>query len=265
MPIDPKHIITLNQNQYPLYAGILSEAHEKGLQSIETTLLQIPSEENGFTAIVKAVVLTKDGQMFQDYGDASPKNCSPRVATALIRMASTRAKGRALRDAVNIGQTMLEELPDLEETPDGEPHGDRPQSGRRGERRSHPVGEANGKGGPGSGDGLVPCAHRGCASRIPKSRAHQTTEAWGAPYCAAHEALLESAQRGREAMRQAEDRKAQAPPEDAKTAPHVCTGFGCGKAITRGQAEVSTHRFGAPLCPSCQKGAVSKAAAEVQA
>jgi hypothetical protein len=113
--MDAKYIINLSGRDYPLFAGILNEAHERGLQSIETQLIQIPSAENDNTAVVKAVVTMKDGTRFEDYGDASPRNCSARVATALIRMASTRSKGRALRDAINVGQTMLEELPDLEE------------------------------------------------------------------------------------------------------------------------------------------------------
>lgn len=125
--MDPKFIVSLSGRDYPLYSGILSEAHERGLQSIETQLIQIPTEENGNTAIVKAVVRMKDGSYFEDYGDSNPRNTSARVATALIRMASTRAKGRALRDAINVGQTMLEELPDLEDH--GTPvHAPRPSS-----------------------------------------------------------------------------------------------------------------------------------------
>lgn len=111
--MDPKYLINLNGKDYPLFQGVLNEAHEKGLQSIETQLIQIPDESNNNVAIVKAVVRMKDGSFFEDYGDASPRNCSARVATALIRLASTRAKGRAMRDAVNVGQTLLEELPDL--------------------------------------------------------------------------------------------------------------------------------------------------------
>jgi hypothetical protein len=91
---------------------VLAEAHERGLQSIEASLIQIPASENDFTAIAKATVTMKDGTRFEEFGDASPKNVSARIATAIIRMAMTRAKGRALRDAVNIGQTLAEEIPD---------------------------------------------------------------------------------------------------------------------------------------------------------
>jgi hypothetical protein len=122
--MDSKFIVELNGKPHPLYAGILSEAHERGLASIETSLIQVPTEENGHTAIVKAVVTMKDGSRFEGYGDANPRNVNPRIATALLRMSETRAKGRALRDAINCGQTMLEELPDLEE------HGHSEHAGR---------------------------------------------------------------------------------------------------------------------------------------
>lgn len=112
--MDKKWLVELNGKQYPTYPGVLAEAHERGLRAIETTLTQIPTEENGHTAIVKATVILEGGATFEDYGDASPKNVNARIATALIRMASTRAKGRALRDACDIGQTLAEEMPDLD-------------------------------------------------------------------------------------------------------------------------------------------------------
>src|SRR5215208_6860597 len=87
--------------RFVLYAGLLEEAHSRGLRSIETDLLQIPGPGNGEVAIVKAVVRTEDGK-FTGIGDASPENVN--------RMAETRAKARALRDAINVGVTAFEEL-----------------------------------------------------------------------------------------------------------------------------------------------------------
>ena len=91
------------------YQGLLSKAHEEGLRSVKTTLVQTPGDENGRVAIAHAEVETSRGQ-FQGYGDASPGNVNPFIVPHLIRMAETRAKARALRDAVNVGVVSFEEL-----------------------------------------------------------------------------------------------------------------------------------------------------------
>jgi len=128
--------------RFVLYAGLLEEAHARGLRSIETELLQAPSPENGEVAIVRAVVRTEDGK-FSGIGDASPENVNRSIVPHLIRMAETRAKARALRDAVNVGATALEELTDGEESP--------PVEEAR-SRRPRPVEEAPpGEGGSGAG------------------------------------------------------------------------------------------------------------------
>lgn len=100
--------------RFVLYAGLLEEAHARGLRSIETELLQVPHAENGEVAIARAVVRTEEGK-FSGIGDASPGNVSRAIAPHIIRMAETRAKARALRDAINVGVTALEELGDEEE------------------------------------------------------------------------------------------------------------------------------------------------------
>jgi hypothetical protein len=92
-----------------LYIGLLSRAHEEGLIRIRTQLVQVPTDENGRIAIAKALVVTKKGH-FEGVGDASPENVNSFIAPHLIRVAETRAKARALRDAVNIGVVSFEEL-----------------------------------------------------------------------------------------------------------------------------------------------------------
>jgi len=91
------------------YPGLLSKAHEEGLTEIQTSLVQIPTEANGMVAIAKAVVVTEKGH-FEGIGDADPTNVTSFVVPHIIRMSETRAKARALRDAVNIGIVSFEEL-----------------------------------------------------------------------------------------------------------------------------------------------------------
>ena len=109
-----EYMIERQGKRFVLYAGLLEEAHSRGLRSIETELLQVPSKENGEVAIVKAVIRTEEGK-FGGIGDASPQNVNRAIAPHLIRMAETRAKARALRDAINVGVTAFEELGGEEE------------------------------------------------------------------------------------------------------------------------------------------------------
>ncbi len=104
-----EYMIERQGKRFVLYAGLLEEAHSRGLRSIETDLLQVPDAGNGEVAIVRAVVRTEDGK-FTGIGDASPENVNRTIAPHVIRMAETRAKARALRDAINVGVTAFEEL-----------------------------------------------------------------------------------------------------------------------------------------------------------
>jgi hypothetical protein len=115
--IDEKYIIEIKNKRFVLYEGLLVEAHSKGLMCLEVTLIQFPSKENGMCCICRATVIGKDGQNFTDYGDAAISSVDPKIIPHIIRMASTRAKARALRDFTNIGLCSLEEivLSDLED------------------------------------------------------------------------------------------------------------------------------------------------------
>jgi hypothetical protein len=106
-----------------LYSGLLDLAHQQGLRSIQTNLVQVPSETNKGVAIVTATVtMERDGvlRVFTGIGDAAEVNVAPAMRTCLIRMAETRSKARALRDAVNIGVAAFEELGE-EDAHDGAP------------------------------------------------------------------------------------------------------------------------------------------------
>jgi len=110
--LDKRHVISLQGQEFITYEGLLSEAHAKGLKSIRTRLVQLPDTTNGHTAVVTAEVELDGGKVFSGIGDASPQNVNSMIAKHLIRMAETRAKARAFRDAVNIGMTSLVELDD---------------------------------------------------------------------------------------------------------------------------------------------------------
>ena len=99
--VDIKEVVT--------YAGLLNCATQDNLKKVYTELIQLPSEANQMTAICMAEVVTDKG-VFRDYGDANPHNVSSMIVPHIIRMAVTRAKARAFRDAVNIGVVALEEL-----------------------------------------------------------------------------------------------------------------------------------------------------------
>ena len=108
-------IKNIKGKDFVLYAGVLDLATQKGLLKLEVELLQYPTKENGHESITRAIAEGKNGEVFSDIGDANPDNCTPMIAKHLIRMASTRAKGRCLRDMCNIGIVCLEELGDLDD------------------------------------------------------------------------------------------------------------------------------------------------------
>jgi hypothetical protein len=111
--VKSEHIINVQGSDFVKYEGLLDEAHQQGLCRIATTLIQVPHPDNGNVAIVAAEVETSKGT-FSGIGDCSPANTSRMIAPHMIRMAETRAKARALRDAVNVGVTAIEELGDMD-------------------------------------------------------------------------------------------------------------------------------------------------------
>ena len=101
-------IISLQGREYVTFRGLLYVAHESGLESIDVELVSWDAETR--SAICRATVKGARGT-FSDIGDASPSNVNKMIANACLRMASTRAQGRALRSYLGVGITSLEELP----------------------------------------------------------------------------------------------------------------------------------------------------------
>lgn len=129
MNIPEEFTIMRQGKQYVLFAGLLNEAHNRGLRHIETELVQEPTAENNEVAVCKARVTIEDekgmGKTFSGIGDASPASVGRNIVPHIIRMAETRAKARALRDAINVGTTALEEL--IDEDTQGAPQ-ERPKA-----------------------------------------------------------------------------------------------------------------------------------------
>lgn len=142
MSIDERWIVTLKGKAYPLWAGVLDAATKAGLKTLTVQVLQYPTADNGQLAVVEATGTFDDGRVFTDIGDCSPQSTSAHLAAASLRIASTRAKGRALRDALNVGQTMFEELGDSDEA-EHEPSRPRPEPARA----AAAAPESNGKSG----------------------------------------------------------------------------------------------------------------------
>lgn len=109
IPVKNESGAVIGEREFITYAGLLAVAHEIGLDEINTTIVQMPTDGNGHTAVVRAIAKGKPG-LFTGLGDANPSNVNRKVARHLLRVAETRGKARALRDLCNINIVALEEL-----------------------------------------------------------------------------------------------------------------------------------------------------------
>lgn len=105
--IPPQFITELHGKRFVQYAGLLALAHERGLVELSAEITVYVPE---VIAIAKATAVFADGRRFSESADATPGNVNARVKPHFVRMSLTRAKARALRDALNIGLVALEEL-----------------------------------------------------------------------------------------------------------------------------------------------------------
>lgn len=113
--LDDRFIMSLQGKDFVKYAGLLDLAHQLGLCKLTVEPIQYATKENGNEAICRAIAETANGEIFIDIGDANPNNTNRMIAQHLLRMASTRAKARVLRDLTNVGITALEELGEFED------------------------------------------------------------------------------------------------------------------------------------------------------
>lgn len=99
--------------------GLIALAHEKGIKSMKTKIVQYPSQENQWTCIAATSIIGFDWNPitkqveeveYEDFADANPNNCSSMTKSSYIRMASTRSVGRVLRKYTNIDMVCSDEI-----------------------------------------------------------------------------------------------------------------------------------------------------------
>lgn len=101
-------VTRLNNREFVLFSGLLSLAHEHGLECLETEPVSIDLDSR--SAVFRCIARGQRGT-FTGHGDGTQENLSKMVKPAFIRMAETRAIARALRFYLGIGMTAKDELP----------------------------------------------------------------------------------------------------------------------------------------------------------
>ena len=104
--IDPRFLTYLHGKPFIKYVGLLALAHARGLVSLKARFISVTPE----LALAEAEATFADGQTFSECADSTPQNVPAHIRPHFARMSLTRAKARALRDALNIGITALEEI-----------------------------------------------------------------------------------------------------------------------------------------------------------
>lgn len=102
------------------YREVLDYAHQNGLvgfRQLHDPILETIHYPGGnlmpiAVCSVSAVFLNSDGSVeeYHGTGDATPDNVTGAVGKHLVRMADTRAKARALGDALNLDANFVEEM-----------------------------------------------------------------------------------------------------------------------------------------------------------
>jgi hypothetical protein len=107
-------IVDIHGVKAATYKGLLAKAHEMGLLSIVTEMVIAPDSDGALCVFRATVTMEGDTvdrpRTFTGYGDATHRNVKAGVKAHWMRMSETRAKSRALRDAVNVGVVSEDEL-----------------------------------------------------------------------------------------------------------------------------------------------------------
>ena len=114
--IKPEWIVERDGKPTLPFEFLVKIAHDEGLQSMDSCILQFPSSDNDHAAVVKGIVML-DGKPFSAHADSSRANTGGKFGLFLIATAETRAYGRALRNGLGITMLCFEEIGD-ESQPD---------------------------------------------------------------------------------------------------------------------------------------------------
>jgi len=104
--IDPRWIQMIHGKPFVVYAGLLHMAREAGLARLEAQFISVTPD----MALASATATFADGRVFREAADATPGNVGAQIRPHFPRMALTRAKARALRDALGLELCSVEEL-----------------------------------------------------------------------------------------------------------------------------------------------------------
>lgn len=102
------HIVDIKGKDYMTYEGVLNKLHEKSQGNFSIVILESYQSDDMKRASCK-VRLTVGENVFDGIGSSTPENTGS-VTDHPIELSHTRAKGRAIRDYLNIGKVMAEEL-----------------------------------------------------------------------------------------------------------------------------------------------------------
>lgn len=104
--IPTQFLVTIQGKQFVTFHGLLAMAHQQGLLSLKAEFISVTET----LALARARAEFHDGCVFEECSDATPSNVNSRIKPHFARMSLTRAKCRALRNALNIAYVCAEEL-----------------------------------------------------------------------------------------------------------------------------------------------------------
>ena len=120
-------VVKLQGKEYITHTGLVWLATQQGPWSSSVDHVERVFDDQGLPLYMEVHVTVTSGEVSHTaIGDASRANVGKMIATALPRMAHTRALNRALRCLIGEGATTAEEIPDSPRTPQDAP---RPRQG----------------------------------------------------------------------------------------------------------------------------------------